>query len=458
MPAGGSWKDYYVTEYFQLQEEGYDVSSMPCEAEVLPSHLDAVEVASEDSIWKEAYFNLISLKKNGLRVNYKYNEPDDFNSIMALADPVPSFVPLSESEYEQRLKGAWFGRFAAVLLGKPLEMGFDRKQIREYLESVNQYPLNDWVEPYSEKLDVRLREDCIPSSRGHVAYVQSDDDVHYTVSSLILAEEAGEDFTPWQAGQNLLDNITYNWVWTADKYLYHQLVNEDSESQFIKAVESGYAKANPWRESMCPQLKSDFWGYITPGEVQRGAHMIHRLGSLSATKNGLYGGMFMQGCVSAALTASPTVDLILDAGLSNIPRTSRIYEAVNNVRSWFASEKDWVKVCDRIYDSYGKWYFAGAINNVCFIVLSLLEGNLDYEKTICTAVMCGTDTDCNSGNAGSIVGAAIGFDNIPSKWTVPLNDTVKSAVAKFGEGTISNLVERTQACRKVFNAYPPFCN
>lgn len=63
MPAGGSWKDYYVTEYFQLQEEGYDVSSMPCEAEVLPSHLDAVEVASEDSIWKEAYFNLISLKK-----------------------------------------------------------------------------------------------------------------------------------------------------------------------------------------------------------------------------------------------------------------------------------------------------------------------------------------------------------------------------------------------------------
>lgn len=452
MPAGGSWKDYYITERFQMEEEGYDISSLPDVDEVLPSHLKNIEITEADDVWKNAWNSLNSLKKQGIRPDYPYNEPDDFDEIMTLADPVPALLPLPEEEYMQRIRGAWYGRFAGVLLGKPLEMGFDRIEVKNYLESVEQYPLNDWVEPYSGKLDIRLREDCMPSSRGHVAYVQSDDDVHYTVSSLILAEEAGENFTPWQAGQNLLDNITYNWVWTADKYLYHQLVNEDSECRFIKAVESGYAKANPWRESMCPQLKSDFWGYITPGEVRRGARMIHRLGSLSAAKNGLYGGMFMQGCVSAALTASPTIDLILDAGLSNIPRTSRLYEAVNNVRAWYAAERDWVSVCDKIYEQYGKWYFAGAINNICFIVLSLLEGNLDYERTICTAVMCGTDTDCNSGNAGSVVGAAIGFDKIPEKWTVPLNDTVRSAVAKFGTGSITDLVERTAVCRKAFNS------
>ena len=48
--------------------------------------------------------------------------------------------------------------------------------------------------------------------------------------------------------------------------------------------------------------------------------------------------------------------------------------------------------------------------------LALLEGGLDFTRTITTAVMCGTDTDCNSATAGSIVGAAIGYDALPQRW------------------------------------------
>ena len=278
--------------------------------------------------------------------------------------------------------------------------------------------------------------------------MQSDDDIHYTVCSLLLAEQFGEGFTHWQAAQNLLDNITYNWVWTADKFLYRQLVNCDNEREFERKLAAGMVLENPWRESMCPQLKSDLWGYITPGETRRGARMIHRLGSLSASKNGLYGGMFMQGCVSAALSRDPDVYTILSGGLANIPRTSRLYEAVHRVIDWHASCKDWTLVCDRIYEQYGHWYFAGAINNICFIVLALLEGNLDLEKTICTAVMCGTDTDCNSGNAGSIIGAAVGYNQLDPKWIAPLHDSVHTCVAGYGFGTISDLAERTIRVRE----------
>ena len=450
MPAGVSWKVDYQTEYDQMRDEGYDVSSMPRAIDRPLSHLTQSRFDGDEALWEEAYHRLVALKANGLRPDFPYAEPWEYDRIIALADVPPEVVPVSGAEYEDRVRGAWFGRCAAVILGKPLEMGLDRLEVRRYLESVGQYPLDDWVEPRSEALGMTLREDCLPSSRGHISYVQSDDDVHYTICSLLLAEQHGPAFTRWDAAQNMLDNITYNWVWTADKVLYQQLVACDSEAEYRRRYGSVPASGNPWRESMCPQLKSDFWGYITPGEMRRGSAFIYRLGGLSAVKNGLYGGMFMQGCVSAALTENPDVHTILRGGLCNIPRTCRLYEAVCRVIDWHARLPDWTQVCDRIYETYGHWYFAGAINNICFVVLALLEGKLDFGRTIATAVMCGTDTDCNSGNAGSIVAAAVGWRGLDKRWVDPLNDSVHSAVAGFGYGSISDLVERTLRVRRAW--------
>lgn len=453
MPAGHNWKRMYELEYFQMKGEGYDVSSMPNGlSDDAFFHLDENRAIEGDALWKARYDQLVSLRKNGIRSDFPYQEPDDFDAIMALCDDQPAYTPVTGEDYADRVHGAWAARCVSVMLGKPVEMGFSRQQIKEYLESLNAYPLRDWIPERSEKLNITLREDCVPSCKGHIAYMQSDDDIHYTICSLLLAEKAGEHFTHWDAAQNLLQNITYNWVWTADKHLYYHLVNCDTKEELDEKIAQGLVYKNPWRESMCPQLKADLWGYITPGDPRRGAKMIHRLGSLSASKNGLYGGLFMQGCVSAAMVKQPTVESILAGGLANIPRTSRLHEAVLRVIDWYHASHDWIKVCDKIIEVYGDWYFAGAINNICLIVLSLLEGNLDLEKTMCTAVMCGVDTDCNSGNAGSVVGAALGYKALPQHWIAPLNDDVHSAVADFGFGRISDLAKRTIAVHDKLSA------
>lgn len=154
--------------------------------------------------------------------------------------------------------------------------------------------------------------------------------------------------------------------------------------------------------------------------------------------------MFIAGCISAALTKQPGIDQILDSGLAVIPPKSRAAEAVHNVRLWYQECRDWIPVCDKIYQQYAELPFAAAINNLAIVVLALLHGELDYEKTITTAVMCGLDTDCNAGTAGSIVGAAIGIQNIEDKWTKPLQNTVKTTVASFGEGSISEIAVRIQ--------------
>ncbi len=444
MPASITWKEMYRLEYEQLCREGYRPAGAPPSGESSPGEL----TRAEEERWQTAYAGLLSCRAGGVQPDYPYREPDGLAEILADADEPPTLTPLTQAEYRDRIFGAWNGRLAGVALGKPLEIGWDRGEIRAYLESVDAYPLDDYVPFRSERLNRTLKEDCLPSSRGHVAYVQSDDDVHYTICSLLLMEKCGERFTLWDAAQNLLENVPYHWVWTADRALYYDLVHmngyEMPEAQCARMGDT----LNPWRESMCPQLKADFWGYVTPGEVRRGAGMIHRLGFLSARKNGLYGGMFLQGCVSGALSANPTPETILRCGLSNVPRRSRLYEAIRLVMDWYRETPDWEAVCDRIYGRYGDWYFAGAINNLCFIALSLLEGKLDYARTVATAVMCGTDTDCNAGNAGSIVGAAVGLGALPRRFIDPLNDSVHSGVAGFGFGSITELAERTIAQRE----------
>ncbi|RPI26355.1 MAG: ADP-ribosylglycohydrolase family protein, partial [Chloroflexota bacterium] len=96
-----------------------------------------------------------------------------------------------------------------------------------------------------------------------------------------------------------------------------------------------------------------------------------------------------------------------------------------------------------------------AINNTAVLVLALLYGQGDYERTICTAVMCGLDTDCNGANAGSVMGIITGARALPAKWTDPLQDTLYSDLARFSENRISDLAHRTVRLAQEFLSLQP---
>ena len=450
MPGYASWKTLYKEEFLQLYEEGYPVGDHPVPdmtEEYLPFPADVRGSIKEDEIseadWEKAYRKLWEVRTKGIRPDFPFHEPETLEEIFECAGPAPTLEPLSYEEYSERIKGAWFGRCGAVILGKPLEVGMDRKRVKEYLESVDAYPLDDFVPARSEKLGIVLRTDCVPSTRGNVHYVQPDDDIHYTILALLLAEKKGLSFTKTDVGMNWLDNVPFHWFWCASRQAYYHMVNLTSDRPAEEQVEEISRRLNPWRECIDGQLRGDLWGYIHPANPKAAAALAYRECSFSLVKNGVYGGMFVAGCISAALSRNPTVGTILEGGLSVIPQGSRLAHAVRNVMKWYEEEKEWIPVCDRIYEKYGHLPFAGTMNNLAMVVLALLHGNLDFSRTITTAVMCGIDTDCNSATAGSIVGAAAGYRGLDRKWIDPLQDTVKTAVADFGQGTISELVERT---------------
>lgn len=446
MPGYANWNDLFKLEYLQLYEEGYPVGDT-IEPDYGAAYLPpAVREAGDASAlteadWEEAYRSLWRQRERGIRDDFPFVEPDDYKSIIADADDPPALQPLSDAEYAERIKGAWFGRAGGVILGKPFEMRLDRKFIRAYLESVDAYPLNDWAPQHSAPLDYTLR--CKASTRGNVTYAEPDDDIHYTILGLMLLEEHGFNFSKLDVANNHLRNIPYHWLWSCTRQSYYHMVNLTDDRSLEEQIDEFPTKINPWREGINTAIRADFWGYIAPGDPRRAAQIAFREVTLNAVKNGVYSSMFVAGALSAALSGNPSVETILAGGMSVIPRQSRLAHIVGEVCSWYDEDSDWVSVCDRIYEKYGHLPFLNALHNMGFVVLALIHGQLDYSKTITTAVMCGMDTDCTSGTAGSIVGAAVGYDGLDQRWIRPLNDHVKTVVAGFGQGSISGLAQRS---------------
>ena len=447
MPGYSKFKTLYKEEYNCLRDEGYDVDSFvqpsadSKEFMPFPDQIDSYDDENPE-FWKNAYFNLIKVKEKGIKPDYPYVEPNDLEGILANAQCAPTLVPLSDEEYAERVKGAFYGRCAAVILGKPLEMGLTKNDIKRYLESLCEFPITDYVSPYSPALDMKLREDCIYSTKGNVKYAQPDDDINYTLLGLKLAELYPDGFKKRDVGENWLNNIAYYWCWCASRQAYFSMVSLDDTLDIDKQIDEIPYRFNPWRECIDGQIRTDIWGYIHPSDLKGACKDSYTDCAFSLTKNGIYGGMFVAGAIAGALSKDPTVEKIIASGLACIPQKSRLAETVNDVCSWWEESKDWEAVCDKIYEKYGHLHFAATLNNMAIVILGIIAGGLDYSKSISIATMCGIDTDCNSGTVGSIVGAAIGYNAIDKKWIDPLNDTIKSTVASFGECKISDIVGR----------------
>jgi hypothetical protein len=334
MPGYANFKTLYKEEYNCLKDEGYDVErfAQPDKSSKeflpFPNECDSYDEGDDKEFWKKAYYNLIKVRDYGIKEDYPYVEPNDYDEIMAEAENAPVLEPISDDEYRNRLKGAFYGRCAAVILGKPLEMGMDRLQIKEYLESVDQYPLNDFVEAYSSKLDKRLREDCVYSTKGNVKFAQSDDDINYTLLALRLAVIHPNGFTSADVGWNWLDNISYHWCWCASRQAYFNMVSLDDTKDINEQIKEIPYKLNPWRECIDGQIRTDMWGYIHPADIEAACKDAHRDCAFSLTKNGIYGGMFVAGAIAGAMSKNPSVDTIIKSGLASIPKKSRLYETV----------------------------------------------------------------------------------------------------------------------------------
>jgi len=433
-------------EFIQREQEGCDVTALRQEFEerTAGGEYTATEL-------NELYDRLMALP---IAADFPYDEPSDLSGIRRLREDGPRSlaVVLNEEQLFDRIYGAWLGRSAGCALGKPVEVldfmsGKDGRTgyelIKEYLIGADAWPLDYYIPGQSRVEGLAVRSPM--SQRENIKYMETDDDIRYTVLALKLLEEKGLNFTSSDVAMGWLNALPIALTFTAERLTYTNLANRMpawGEGFTDEDLEYARLYRNPYREWIGAQIRVDGYAYAVPGKIELAAELAHRDASISHVKNGIYGAMFVAAMIAAAFAVQDPEEVVR-LGLSEIPRTSRLYQDVTGAVALAKQTDNWDDLMGELWRKYGHYHPVHTNNNAALVAAALVYGGDDFEKCITTAVVAGWDTDCNGATVGSIWGAMYGAKALPQKWIEPLNDTLYSAIPDFHPIAISECAKRS---------------
>ncbi|RJL22966.1 ADP-ribosylglycohydrolase family protein [Bailinhaonella thermotolerans] len=379
---------------------------------------------------------------------YAADEPDDLDAILALAPagadgglPGPRNLTEGEVPRADRVLGAWLGRAAGCVLGKPVEK-IPREGIREIAEATGNWPIRTWFTARGLPADIAERwpwnrRSAVNSLAENIDGTPEDDDLNFPLLALALLERHGAGFTTGDVAQMWLDELPGGRVFTAERVAYRNLL--------LGLTPPDTATwRNPFREWIGAQIRTDVYGWANPGDPVAAARLAHRDARLSHTANGIYGAMFAAAMCASALVAA-SVDEVVEAGLSVVPPRSRLAVAVRRAVEHARSEPDFEKVVDGLHARHGDLHWVHTINNAALVAAALVHARGDFTASIANAVAGGWDTDSDGATVGSVAGALIGAREIPAAWTAPLRHRLASSLTGFDGIGFEELAARTAA-------------
>ena len=328
-------------------------------------------------------------------------------------------MPIPE-DYDARVYAGVLGKIIGVYLGRPFE-GWRHRRILEELGEVYYY--------VHERLGKHL--------------VVPDDDISGTFTFIRALEDHGisREITPEQIGQTwlnyLIDERTILW-WggmgtstehTAYLRLKHGVAAPESGSMALNTREVA--------EQIGAQIFIDGWAMVCPGEPELAAKLARKAGSVSHDGEAIYGAQALAAMEAAAFYEND-IQKLLDTGLRVIPGDSIIAGLIRDLREWYALDEDWQQTFHRIEGKYGYDTYGGGchmVPNHALIVLALLYGEDDFQKTLMIVNTAGWDTDCNSGNVGCLMGIKNGLAGIDAgpDWRGPVADRLFKVSADGGD-------------------------
>ena len=412
-----------TAELRQRSEEGCDVHEISSRVEA------ALANKSSNADLVKLYDELMTLP---IDPSFPYSEPSGLDDIRIQRPTAQRKMPLSYDDdvLYDRIYGAWLGRAAGCALGKPVE-GWSKSRIDTLLSQSNVLPLDNYL-PFDTRW---ISGNQKASTRGHIEYMDRDDDMDYMILALLALEQYGAALSSRGMANTWLNNIPYGTVYTAEESAYRNCVLG------ILPPESGIYR-NPFREWIGAQIRADVFGYVTPAWPEKAAELAFRDAAISHDKNGIYGEMFVAAMVAAAFVQD-SAEAIIEAGLGEIPENSRLAEAVRNTLVWCKEEPSWEATWGKINLNLGYYHGVHTINNAALVVMGVWYGESDFETGIVNTVRSGWDTDCTCATVGSILGAKMGAKLLPKKWVGVFNDRLLSAVKGHSDNQISELAQRT---------------
>ncbi|MFH1071015.1 MAG: ADP-ribosylglycohydrolase family protein [Candidatus Glassbacteria bacterium] len=431
-------RDALLTEREQLVDEGRGIEPVQADFERYLS----LEDDDLEKLQPELARFLDRTGSLPQRAGYPYDEPSDYAGIRDtrpagggchVRQPGPEII-------RDRIYGAWYGRVAGCLLGKPVE-GWTGGRIRGYLKDLGRYPLDAYFRA-DVPAEIAQRYEILPGKAfiDRVDHLPWDDDINYSLAGMLVLKKHGRSFQPLDVTNFWLENLPVLSTWTAERTAYRNLL------EGVAPPESAVLR-NPYREWIGAQIRADAYGWLAAGNPELAAQWAWRDASVSHVRNGIYGSLWVAAMLAEAPFAGSALEVV-EEGLKQIPERCRLAEAVREVIGWHGEGTGWEEAIGRVHERWDEkkpHHWCHTLSNAQIVALGLLWGEGDFEKSICRAVQAGFDTDCNGATVGSVVGMLIGEKFLPAKWIDPLNDTVDTSLAGYQTVKIGELVR--ECCR-----------
>jgi ADP-ribosylglycohydrolase len=338
------------------------------------------------------------------------------------------------NDYLERVYAGVLGKIIGVYLGRPFE-GWTYDRIMAELGEINYYVHKQRKAPL----------------------IVTDDDISGTFTFLRALPDYGNrlDLTPAQIGQTWLNYIierkTILW-WggmgnSTEHTAYIRL------KQGIPAPESGSIALNGRvvAEQIGSQIFIDGWAMVAPGDPALAADLARRAASVSHDGEAIYGAQVIA-AMEAQAFVEPDLHKLIDVAVSFIPKDSVIYRMIADIREWRDEIGDWRKSRELLQQHYGYDKYGGnchMVPNHGVIMLGLLYGDDDFQKSLMITNTAGWDTDCNSGNVGCLLGIKNGLAAIDSgpDWRGPVADRMYLSTADGGRA----ITDAASEAIRVFN-------
>lgn len=333
-------------------------------------------------------------------------------------------------DYSTRVYAGVLGKIIGVYLGRPFEQWSHERIVRELGEI--RYYVHD-----------RLNKPLIVT----------DDDISGTFTFLRALADHGYNATKLSAAD--IGRTWLNYILPHRTILWWGGIGVSSEhtawyrlKSGIPAPRSGSIALNgaTVAEQIGAQIFIDGWGLICPGDPARAADLAARAGAVSHDRTAIHGAQMVAAMVALAFDR-PDIDALIDGALAHIPARCELARMIADVRRWHAADGDWRTTLGRIQRTYGYGIYPGGchmIPNHALIILALLYGAGDFNRSMSIVNTAGYDTDCNSGNVGCILGVRNGLDAFAGDldWRGPVADRLYLPTADGGRA-ITDAVRET---------------
>lgn len=336
--------------------------------------------------------------------------------------------------YAESIYAGVVGKMLGVYLGRPVE-GWTYEKINGNFGQVDFF-IND---------------------RTGAPLIVPDDDISGTFVFVRALEDHGypKDITAAQIGDAwlnyIIENKTILWWGGLSRSTEHTAYLRLKAG--IEAPASGSIELNgrSMAEQIGAEIFIDTWALVNPGNPGLAAEMARKAASVSHDGIAVEAAVFLA-AMEAMAFETRDLNTLIDRGLSYV-QSDLLKQLVTDIREQCALHQDWRAVRNWIAKHHSYERYPGncpMVTNHLVVLMALLLGGDDFQKSIAIAVSAGWDTDCNAGNVGCLNGIRLGLSGIDAGADLrkPVSDRMYMVSADGG----SCLTDAVLETRKLIKA------